>query len=50
MDWGGCKVLAGVTIGDGAVIGANAVVTKDIPDFAIAVGCPAKVVKFREWD
>lgn len=46
----GAKVLAGVTIGDGAVIGANAVVTKDIPDFAIAVGCPAKVVKFREWD
>lgn len=43
----GAKVLAGVTIGDGAVIGANAVVTKDIPDFAIAVGCPAKVIKFR---
>lgn len=44
----GAKILAGVTIGDGAVIGANAVVTKDIPEFAIAVGCPAKVVKFRE--
>lgn len=44
----GAKILAGVTIGDGAVIGANAVVTKDIPDFAVAVGCPAKVVKFRE--
>lgn len=43
----GAKVLAGVTIGNGAVIGANAVVTKDIPDFAIAVGCPARVIKFR---
>lgn len=44
----GAKVLAGVTIGDGAVIGANAVVTRDIPDFAIAVGCPAKVIRYRE--
>lgn len=44
----GAKILAGVTIGNGAVIGANAVVTHDIPNFAIAVGCPAKVIKFRE--
>lgn len=44
----GAKVLAGVPIGDGAVIGANAVVTRDIPDFAIAVGCPAKVIRYRE--
>lgn len=43
----GAKILAGVTIGNGAVIGANAVVTKDIPPFAIAVGVPAKVIKFR---
>ncbi|WEN69649.1 CatB-related O-acetyltransferase [Staphylococcus sp. NRL 16/872] len=40
-------VLQGVTIGDGAIIGANAVVTKDIPDYAIAVGIPAKVIKYR---
>jgi len=40
-------VLRGVNIGDGAVIGANAVVTKDIPPFAIAVGVPAKVIKYR---
>ncbi len=40
-------VLDGVKIGDGAVIGAGAVVTKDIPPYAIAVGVPAKVVKFR---
>lgn len=40
-------VLDGVTIGDGAIIGAGAVVIKDIPPYAIAVGVPAKVVKYR---
>lgn len=40
-------VLPGAKIGNGAVIGAGAVVTKPIPDYAIAVGNPAKVVKFR---
>lgn len=40
-------VLRGVNIGDGAVIGSGAVVTKDIPDYAIAVGVPAKVIKYR---
>lgn len=40
-------ILDGVTIGNGAVIGAGAVVTKDIPPYAIAVGVPAKVVKYR---
>lgn len=43
----GVKILSGVTIGDGAIIGANSVVTKDIPPYAIAVGSPAKVVKYR---
>jgi acetyltransferase-like isoleucine patch superfamily enzyme len=48
--WLGCgvKVMSGVTIGHGAVIGAGSVVTRDIPDNAIAVGVPARVVKFRE--
>ena len=40
-------VLDGVTIGDGAVIGAGAIVSKDIPAYAIAVGNPIKVVKYR---
>jgi acetyltransferase-like isoleucine patch superfamily enzyme len=40
-------VLPGVTIGEGAVIAAGAVVTNDIPAFAIAGGVPAKVLKYR---
>lgn len=40
-------VLDGVTIGNGAVIGAGAVVTGDIPPYAIAVGVPASVIKYR---
>jgi acetyltransferase-like isoleucine patch superfamily enzyme len=39
-------ILPGVTIGEGAVIGAGAVVTKDIPDKCLAVGVPARPVKF----
>jgi acetyltransferase-like isoleucine patch superfamily enzyme len=41
------SILDGVTIGDGAVIGAGAVVSKNIPPYAIAVGCPIKIVKYR---
>jgi acetyltransferase-like isoleucine patch superfamily enzyme len=40
-------VLEGVTIGDGAVIGVGAVVTADIPPYAIAVGIPARVKRYR---
>jgi acetyltransferase-like isoleucine patch superfamily enzyme len=40
-------VLSGVRIGRGAIIGANSLVTKDIPDGAIATGVPARVVKMR---
>lgn len=39
----GAKVLGGVTVGDGAVIGANAVVLSDVPANALAVGVPAKI-------
>jgi len=40
-------IMGGVKIGIGAVIGSGAIVTKDIPDFAIAVGNPARVLKYR---
>lgn len=43
----GAKILMNVKIGNGAVIGANSVVLTDIPEYAIAVGSPAKVVKYR---
>ena len=38
-------IAAGVTIGKHCVIGAGSVVTKDIPDYSVAAGCPAKVIK-----
>jgi len=44
----GVIVLPGVRIGCHAIIGAGAVVTKDIPDYAIAVGNPARVKKYRK--
>lgn len=43
-------ILRGVKVGDGAVIGANSVVTKDIPDYAIVVGSPARIIKYRFSD
>ncbi|MEM6537318.1 MAG: acyltransferase [Pseudomonadota bacterium] len=47
--WIGARaiILPGVTIGDGAIIGAGAVVTTDIPSFSVAVGVPARVVAKR---
>ena len=48
--WIGANVtiLKGVTKNKGAVVGAGSVITKDIPEFAIVVGNPAKVLKYRE--
>lgn len=43
----GATILSGVHIGQGAIVGANALVTKDIPPYAIAGGTPAKLIKYR---
>ncbi|NET62716.1 MAG: acyltransferase [Symploca sp. SIO2E6] len=43
----GAIVLDGVRIGKGSIIGAGAVVIKDLPDYAVAVGVPAKVIRIR---
>lgn len=43
----GATVLPGVTIGDGAIVGAKAVVSRDVPSYAIVAGNPARVVRSR---
>jgi len=40
-------ILKGIKIGDGAIIGASSVVTKNVPPYAIVVGNPAKIIKYR---
>lgn len=47
--WVGARaiILPAVTIGDGAIIGAGAVVTHDVPPYAVVAGVPAKTLKFR---
>lgn len=41
-------ILKGVTIGRGAVVGAGSVVTKDVPDFAVVAGNPARIMKYTD--
>lgn len=50
--WIGANVtiLPGVTIGENAIVGACSVVTKDVPDNAVVVGNPAKVIKYLDKD
>jgi acetyltransferase-like isoleucine patch superfamily enzyme len=43
----GAKILDGITIGKGSIIGAGAVVREDVPPFVVAVGVPARIVKYR---
>lgn len=51
----GARIMPGVTIGEHAIIGANAVVTKDVPPYHMVVGVPAKTIKIydlekKEWN
>lgn len=45
----GCKIFGSVRIGNNVTVGANAVVTKDIPDNAVVGGVPAKVIKIKDY-
>lgn len=40
-------ILSGVTVGDGAILAIGAIVTKDVPPYAVVAGVPARVIKFR---
>lgn len=44
----GASILPGVTVGEYAIVGAGAIVTKNVPDYAVVVGSPAKVIKNLE--
>jgi acetyltransferase-like isoleucine patch superfamily enzyme len=46
----GSTILPGVTVGKYAIVGASSVVTKDVPDYAVAVGNPARVIKYLDKD
>jgi carbonic anhydrase/acetyltransferase-like protein (isoleucine patch superfamily) len=50
--WVGTRaiILSGVTIGDGAIVAAGSVVTKDVPPYAIVAGNPARLIRYRFSD
>lgn len=41
-------IMPGVTIGNGVIVGAGAVVTKDVPDYAVVGGVPARILRYRK--
>jgi putative colanic acid biosynthesis acetyltransferase WcaF len=43
----GCFIGPGITVGEGAVVGARSVVTKDVPDWTVVAGNPARFIKPR---
>lgn len=43
----GSQIMPGITIGRGAVVGAGSVVTKDVEDYAVVGGVPARIIKYR---
>jgi acetyltransferase-like isoleucine patch superfamily enzyme len=45
---GNCMIMAGVTIGEGAVVAGGAVVTKDVEPYSVVGGCPARLIKYRD--
>lgn len=46
----GCSIVGGVRVGRGATVAAHAVVVKDVPDYAVVAGNPAKIIRYRRSD
>lgn len=46
----GCHILSGVTVGKHSVVAANSVVTKDVPDYSVVAGNPARIVRYYDFE